>query len=201
MYRLALIKIFIQPFRCKCCFLGADLACHVRSRRSLDSRARTQPFHVEFSRYIVFCQLFGVTLSNSAGFSIGIGLTYPLCGFLIAHLGWRSVFYTTGSVGVIWCGIWYLLAFDSPETHPRISLREQRYIQANTVNTYAASREQKVPWMAILKSPHAWAIGVTTFGRIWVHYTFIIPGPKYMKSILGFSIEKVIDCFFRILFF
>ncbi|KAJ8985189.1 hypothetical protein NQ317_018218 [Molorchus minor] len=129
-------------------------------------------------------------MSSFQGFSIGIGITYPLCGFLIAHLGWRSVFYTTGSIGVAWCLIWYLLAFDSPETHPRISLREQRYIKENTVNTYANSRTQAVPWRAILTSMPAWSIGITTFGRIWVHYTFIIPGPTYMKSILGFSIEK-----------
>jgi len=45
----------------------------------------------------------------------------------------------------------------------------------------------------------AWSIGITTFGRIWVHYTFIIYGPSYMKTILGFSIQKV--CFFDIFFF
>ncbi|XP_076257197.1 major Facilitator Superfamily Transporter 17 [Rhynchophorus ferrugineus] len=129
-------------------------------------------------------------MSSFQGFSIGIGITYPLCGFLIAHLGWRSVFYTTGSIGVLWCLIWYLLAFDSPETHPRISLREQRYIRENTDNTYENSRQQKVPWKSILLSLPAWSIGVTTFGRIWVHYTFIISGPTYMKRILGFSIEK-----------
>lgn len=38
-------------------------------------------------------------MSSFQGFSIGIGITYPLCGFLIAKLGWRSVFYTTGSTG------------------------------------------------------------------------------------------------------
>ncbi|CAG9770171.1 unnamed protein product [Ceutorhynchus assimilis] len=129
-------------------------------------------------------------MSSFQGFSIGIGVTYPLCGFLIAHLGWRSVFYTTGSIGVSWCLIWYLLAFDSPEIHPRISLREQKYIRENTVNTYENSRTQKVPWKSILFSKPAWSIGITTFGRIWVHYTFIISGPTYMKRILGFSIEK-----------
>ncbi|XP_060534236.1 sialin [Cylas formicarius] len=129
-------------------------------------------------------------MSSFQGFSIGIGITYPLCGFLIAHLGWQSVFYTTGSIGVIWCVIWYLLAFDSPETHPRISLREQQYIRENTVNTYENSRQQAVPWKSILMSMPAWSIGITTFGRIWVHYTFIISGPTYMKKILGFSIEK-----------
>lgn len=129
-------------------------------------------------------------MSSFQGFSIGIGITYPLCGFLIASLGWRSVFYTTGSIGVLWCMVWYLLAFDSPETHPRISLSEQQYIKENTINTYEASRAKTVPWLKIFTSLPAWAIGITTFGRIWVHYTFIIPGPQYMKTVLGFSIEK-----------
>lgn len=129
-------------------------------------------------------------MSSFQGFSIGIGVTYPLCGFLIAHLGWKSVFYTTGSIGVVWCFIWYLLAFDSPELHPRISLSEQQYIKANTVNTYENARQQRVPWLAIFSSMPAWSIGITTFGRIWIHYTFIIYGPKYMKHVLGFSIEK-----------
>lgn len=48
----------------------------------------------------------------------------------------------------------------------------------------------KVPWKSIFTSLPAWSIGVTTFGRIWVHYTFIIGGPSYMKNILHFSIQK-----------
>ncbi|XP_045469677.1 sialin [Harmonia axyridis] len=129
-------------------------------------------------------------MSSFQGFSIGIGITYPLAGYLIANFGWPSVFYTTGSLGVSWCLLWYLLAFDSPETHPRISLSEQKYIKENTANAKIITKEHKTPWWEIVKSPHTWAIGVTTFGRIWVHYTFMIPGPRYMKSILGFSVEK-----------
>lgn len=48
----------------------------------------------------------------------------------------------------------------------------------------------RVPWKAIFTSLPAWSIGVTTFGRIWVHYTFIMGGPLYMKNILHFSIQK-----------
>lgn len=40
-------------------------------------------------------------MSSFQGFSIGIGLTYPLCGFIIAYFGWRLVFYTTGTIGMI----------------------------------------------------------------------------------------------------
>ncbi|KAK9504843.1 hypothetical protein O3M35_009022 [Rhynocoris fuscipes] len=129
-------------------------------------------------------------MSSFQGFTIGIGLTYPLCGFIIAHYGWRVVFYVTGSLGCIWCIFWWFLAFDTPQEHPRISKQELAYIQKCTSATMANSKMTKVPWMSILTSPPAWAIGITTFGRIWVHYTFIIPGPLYMKTVLGFNIQK-----------
>uniref|UniRef100_A0A1B6CNY2 Major facilitator superfamily (MFS) profile domain-containing protein n=1 Tax=Clastoptera arizonana TaxID=38151 RepID=A0A1B6CNY2_9HEMI len=129
-------------------------------------------------------------LSSFQGFSFGIGITYPLAGFLIAHFGWRVVFYTTGSIGSIWCLFWYFFAFDSPQKHPRISKQELNYIQTNLGSTVTTGQAMKVPWKAIMTSLPAWAIGITTFGRIWVHYTFIIPGPMYMKTVLGFSIQK-----------
>lgn len=53
------------------------------------------------------------------------------------------------------------------------------------------SKSMPVPWRFILTSWPAWSIGITTFGRIWVHYIFIISGPMYMKTVLGFSIQAV----------
>ncbi|XP_063985289.1 sialin [Diachasmimorpha longicaudata] len=126
-------------------------------------------------------------MSSFQGFSFGIGLTYPLCGFIIAHYGWRVVFYTTGTVGVSWCFFWYFFAFDTPATHPRITQHELRYIQGSVGNQ--VSEGMKTPWKSMLLSMPAWAIGITTFGRIWVHYVFIIPGPMYMKTVLGFDIQ------------
>ncbi|KAG8293844.1 hypothetical protein J6590_007510 [Homalodisca vitripennis] len=70
-------------------------------------------------------------MSSFQGLSCGIGLTYPLAGYLIAYSGWRSVFYTTGSIGVVWCIFWYFFAFDAPQKHPRISKQELEYIEAN----------------------------------------------------------------------
>ncbi|XP_046435114.1 sialin [Neodiprion pinetum] len=129
-------------------------------------------------------------MSSFQGFSIGIGLTYPLCGFLIHHFGWRVVFYTTGSIGAGWCVLWYFFAFDTPACHPRISPQELRYIEGCVGEQVVGGNEgMPVPWRAILTSWPAWAIGITTFGRIWVHYVFIIPGPVYMKSVHGFDIQ------------
>lgn len=129
-------------------------------------------------------------MSSFQGFSIGIGLTYPLCGFIIAHWGWRLVFYTTGTIGVAWCVMWYFLAFNTPAEHPRITTAELKYIELNISKEIKDGIGMKVPWLKIFTSLPTWSIGVTTFGRIWVHYTFIMGGPMYMSNILHFSIQK-----------
>lgn len=128
-------------------------------------------------------------MSSFQGFSVGIGLTYPLCGFIIKHFGWRIVFYTSGSIGMFWCFMWYLLAFNSPDEHPRISCHEYEYIQRNIDDSVRSGQGMHVPWRSIFTSLPAWSIGVTTFGRIWVHYTFIMGGPIYMKNIHGVDIQ------------
>ncbi|PSN29031.1 Vesicular glutamate transporter 3 [Blattella germanica] len=54
----------------------------------------------------------------------------PVCGYLIATLGWESVFYVTGVVGLLWSIVWFLVVFDSPAQHPRISPEEREYIES-----------------------------------------------------------------------
>ncbi|KRG03889.1 vesicular glutamate transporter 1 [Drosophila mojavensis] len=126
-------------------------------------------------------------MSSFQGFSIGIGLTYPLCGFIITTFGWPLVFYTTGLLGIGWCSLWYILAFDTPQEHPRINAEELHYIERNIGEDVRKSYSIKVPWGHIFRSLPVWAIAVTTFGRIFVHYIFIVNGPAFMNHILKFE--------------
>lgn len=129
-------------------------------------------------------------MSSFQGFSIGIGVTYALCGFIIEKFGWPYVFYTTGTLGMIWCLLWYLLAFNTPQEHPRISQKELEYIEDNISSEVKEALGMKVPWKSIFTSMPAWSIGITTFGRIWIHYVFIIYGPKFMQNILKFPYKE-----------
>jgi sugar phosphate permease len=113
-----------------------------------------------------------------------------ILGFIIAHFGWRLVFYTTGTIGVLWCIMWYFLAFNTPSQHPRISQQELEYIELNISNAIKENQGMTIPWKSIFTSLPAIAIGVATFGRIWVHYTFIMQGPSFMKNILNFDIQS-----------
>ena len=55
-----------------------------------------------------------------AGMSLGTVIALPFSGLLAGTLGWESVFYVQGGLGIIWCVLWILFVYDSPLSHPRI---------------------------------------------------------------------------------
>uniref|UniRef100_A0A1B0GEM0 Major facilitator superfamily (MFS) profile domain-containing protein n=2 Tax=Glossina morsitans morsitans TaxID=37546 RepID=A0A1B0GEM0_GLOMM len=128
-------------------------------------------------------------MSSFQGFSIGIGLTYVICGFIIDNFSWRYAFFTTGSLGMLWCFLWYMLAYNTPHEHPRITDEELEYIEMNIGVEVKETVGTKVPWKCIFTSLPVWAIGITTFGRIWIHYVFIVYGPSFMTNILKFPLQ------------
>lgn len=70
-----------------------------------------------------------ICLMMCKGSSIGTAVTYVMCGYLIAAFGWESVFYVSGGLGLIWYICWELFVYDTPATHPTISIRERTYIE------------------------------------------------------------------------
>jgi sugar phosphate permease len=57
----------------------------------------------------------------------------PLCGLVIAYLGWPALFYLSGTQGLLFTLCWFLLVHDEPEMHPRISADELRHIKSGLV--------------------------------------------------------------------
>lgn len=69
------------------------------------------------------------------GSSVGTAVTYIACGYLMDWIGWESVFYTTGLIGLLWYGCWTYLIYDSPSVHPTISEEERKYIEDSLGNS------------------------------------------------------------------
>lgn len=66
----------------------------------------------------------------------------PLSGLLSDHGfagGWPSIFYVFGTVGTIWCVAFLLMVHEDPETHPRISDEEKKYILSSLWGSAGAS--------------------------------------------------------------
>jgi MFS family permease len=52
--------------------------------------------------------------------ALGTVISLPFSGILASVGGWESVFYVEGGLALIWCVLWLLFIYDSPEEHPRI---------------------------------------------------------------------------------
>ncbi|KAM7408379.1 hypothetical protein PAMA_002209 [Pampus argenteus] len=123
------------------------------------------------------------------GAQMGTVISLPLSGEICFYLDWTYVFYVFGAVGLVWFFLWAFLAFNSPNTHPRISERERLYINNSLKNELSTSATY-IPWRAIITSRPLWAIVVAHFSYNWTFYTLLTLLPTYMNNILGFSIQQ-----------
>ena len=97
-------------------------------------------------------------------------LLFPLAGLLIDAFGWQYVFYFTGIFSFVWCGLWTLLAYDTPETHPWITEEEKAYIAAHQEKELKGERVKSVPWKAILFSKPVAAVSAGHLASNWGNY-------------------------------
>lgn len=130
-------------------------------------------------------------IANMMASSLGAAITMPLCGFLIDQFGWASVFYVTGAVGLVWSICWFLLIFDSPATHPRISVEERVYIESKIAEgTGNTQKPSTVPWKAILLSLPVWAIIITHACSVFGYFIVVNQLPTYMREVFQLDIKK-----------
>ncbi|XP_055339515.1 sialin-like [Paramacrobiotus metropolitanus] len=123
-----------------------------------------------------------------SGVQTGTVITMILCGVLAENLGWESIFYFFGALGVIWYAFWLLYASSTPESHPRISEEELDYILTAIGSQRGVS--PPVPWKAILRSVPVWTVCVGAFGHNWGFYTLLTNIPSYLSKVLHFSIQN-----------
>ena len=62
---------------------------------------------------------------------------FLLSGVLVESLGWPSVFYVFGALGIIWYPFWFVYAYENPRDHPYMTKDEMAYITAGKYNTVA----------------------------------------------------------------
>uniref|UniRef100_A0A146L277 Putative inorganic phosphate cotransporter n=1 Tax=Lygus hesperus TaxID=30085 RepID=A0A146L277_LYGHE len=124
-----------------------------------------------------------------AGAQIGNMISMAMSGFLISYGGWTSVFYTFGFLGLAWAVLWKYLVYSTPSQNPIISDAEKQYI----LQTAGRSKEEDLPptpWRSILTSVPLWGLIIAQIGHDWGLFTIQTDLPKYMKSVMKFSIVQ-----------
>jgi ACS family D-galactonate transporter-like MFS transporter len=72
----------------------------------------------------------GLVQGIQVGFGyLGLVIGLPVVGWLIAVFGWRAMFWLTGLITLVGVFLFWLLVYDHPREHPRISSEERDLLE------------------------------------------------------------------------
>src|SRR4051812_26151929 len=64
-----------------------------------------------------------------AGVGFGAGITPPFIAYLMINYGWRASFWASALLGLAAGAVWFLIARDTPRTHPWVKPEELQHIE------------------------------------------------------------------------
>lgn len=118
-----------------------------------------------------------------AGNYIGTVVAMPLSGILAVTLGWESVFYVFGCVGLVWFFLWIFIVKRSPQEDSHMTDEERTFIVASLGNQKTIlPKFIDAPWKQILTSRAVWAIIVAHFCESWGFFTLLTQLPSFLRG-------------------
>nr|XP_042898022.1 sialin-like [Parasteatoda tepidariorum] len=125
----------------------------------------------------------GVMAGNVASLSVsGLLCSTDFLG------GWPSVFYTFGTIGVIWFFFWCFLMYETPSVHPTISKEEFLYIEQN--KDEESKEKHVIPWKDRFTSVPVWALMIAQFGQAFGFLVLLTELPTYLSTALHYDLAS-----------
>ncbi|XP_049788970.1 putative inorganic phosphate cotransporter [Schistocerca nitens] len=126
-----------------------------------------------------------------SGSLIGTVVGNSLSGLLLyLTQSWESVFYVFGGISVLWFIAWQYLCYSSPSSHPFISEEESIFLDKTIGGLEKDKERHPTPWKEMAMSVPLWGLICAQIGHDWGFFTMITDLPKYMSSVLKFSIAQ-----------
>jgi len=180
--------------------------------------------HALISRWAPAGERSGMLTFVWSGAFVGSVVALPTSAWLVANgrkgpdglavhsltSGWPAVYYVFGLAGIVWAGLWLLLASSSPTGHHFISSAEAGMIVASQRVAAAGEgppredgggrsdvddhdrhvRTVPVPWKRILTTPAVWALAAAHVAHNWTWYLLLTWSFEYIHQQLGFDVES-----------
>ncbi|MEJ0005171.1 MAG: MFS transporter [Steroidobacteraceae bacterium] len=107
----------------------------------------------------------------NAGTNLGAIIAPAMVPVLTATWGWRSSFFVTGAVGMLWLVAW-VTVYRRPQDHPRVNAAELALIESDPADPVTP-----VNWWKLLTLRETWAYASGRFliDPIWWFYLFWLP--------------------------
>jgi MFS transporter, ACS family, solute carrier family 17 (sodium-dependent inorganic phosphate cotransporter), other len=122
-----------------------------------------------------------------SGMYTGSVFGLALSPHMIHAIGWPSVFYVFGVVGVGWFYWWIKRASSSPMEDTLITSAERKYIARNTASQKPIG---KIPWKLLLSKPPVWALIISHFCHNWGTFILLTWMPTYYNQVLGLDLKS-----------
>ena len=128
----------------------------------------------------------------TTGSRVGNIFALAIGGVLCVNVGWDSIFYIFGGMGIVWTVIFFAFTANSPAEHRFISRKEADYILEATKKSIETREalKSKIPWKAIMLSKACWATFFAHFTNNWGNFLFMTSIPSYLKDVLKFDIKS-----------
>ncbi|MBC7850169.1 MAG: MFS transporter [Chitinophagaceae bacterium] len=125
----------------------------------------------------------------NSGANIGAIIAPLTVPYIAQAWGWRSAFFITGAIGLIWLIFWFWL-YEIPRKQKRLSKAEYDYIHSDVDEqaAEAAAPGKPIGWGRLLGYKQTWAFALGKFltDGIWWFYLFWLP--KFLKA--GYGLTK-----------
>ena len=122
----------------------------------------------------------------NAGTNVASMVGPPVFVWMNLHLGWRASFLITGGLGFVWLILWLLL-YQLPERHARISRAELDYIKSDA----AEDAPRSVGWVQALRYKETWGFTLAKFltDPVWWFYLYWLP--PYLYDVRKFDLKQI----------
>ena len=114
-----------------------------------------------------------------------------LGGFICQQLDWELLFYICGGLCLIWCVLWQIFVFPSPEEDPRISSEERDLIITSRGSTSSIKAKPSVPWAAIVTSKPVIVLVLAQLTCQWTIYLIFSLFPSFLSNIFNLDVQLV----------
>jgi MFS transporter, ACS family, hexuronate transporter len=124
----------------------------------------------------------------NTGSSIGAVIAAPSLAFVAHTLGWRWVFYLTGTAGFLWAAAW-LMFYQRPEKSRHIT--DQELALSPRAPSLTAAAEPRIRWIDLFRYRQVWGLMLAKLltDSVWFFLLFWLP--KYLGDVRGFDIKQI----------
>ena len=122
----------------------------------------------------------GATLGTVCGLAItGVLAKMPT-------IGWEGSFYIFSIIGIVWTGIWFMIASNIPETNAWITKYERDLIR----ESIDKPSDKKFPWKHCFSSKIFYVLVGSHFCQAWGNYMGIMEIPLFVNEVLHLDVTK-----------